>query len=118
MYCSIDIDTECRKILRQYQYPIKILKYFSAPISTFFPKHILLLNKTRTKHLKTIWKIKSLRIYPRIARKYLGYVSILQKQTKNILTKFGSLMSGVTTTTGNGIFVCYDDNQQQQLITL
>ena len=36
MYCNIDIDTECGKILRQYQYPIKILKYFSVSISIFF----------------------------------------------------------------------------------
>ena len=38
MYCNIDINTECGKILRQYQYPFKILKYFSVSISIFFSK--------------------------------------------------------------------------------
>ena len=59
--------------------------------------------------------IKSLRIYPRIARNNVCYVSIFQKQ--KTFCKWPSLAawwSGVMTTTGNGIFVCYYDNQQQQ----
>ena len=35
MYCSIDIDTECRKILSQYQYLTRILQYFSVSVSIF-----------------------------------------------------------------------------------
>ena len=58
--------------------------FFSIDIF-FYNTFYYFLYKTRTKHLKTIWDIKSLRIYPRIARKYLCYVSIFQKQTKNIL---------------------------------
>ena len=33
MYCNIDIDTECRKILSQYQYLTRILQYFSVSVS-------------------------------------------------------------------------------------
>ena len=36
MYCNIDIDTECGKIVRQYQYPFKILQYFSVSKNNIF----------------------------------------------------------------------------------
>ena len=35
MYCNIDIDTECRKILSQYQYLTRILQHFSISVSIF-----------------------------------------------------------------------------------
>ena len=61
MYCNIDIDTECRKLLSQYQYLIRILQYFSVSVMIFIffqthlsPRQLRLVSSTTFPPLKSL----------------------------------------------------------------